>query len=293
MVLPFRFGVNLTVPGSRAAWIEKCRRAEELGYDVIGVPDHLNLPAPFPALMLAASVTERPRLNTFVLNTPFYNPVLLARDVAGLDQLTDGRVELGLGAGYVQAEFDAAGIPFPSAGERVRQLEHTIGTLRELFTNPEYQPAPAQPGGPPLLIAGWGERVLRLAAERADIIAFTGGHAADSGHISLADSATTAKKTDYVRELLGARGDRVELNLLIQAVVEPEERDAALERLTTHLPFGLADDPADIPTLLIGRLDEMAAALYQRRDRFGFNYFSVLEHNMERFAPLIPLLRGE
>ncbi|WP_425296721.1 LLM class flavin-dependent oxidoreductase [Nocardia abscessus] len=90
---PFRFGVNMVVPEFRSNWIEKCRRAEELGFDVIGVADHLGLPAPFPAMILAAEATERVRLNTFVLNTAFYNPVLLARDVAGADQFTDGRVE--------------------------------------------------------------------------------------------------------------------------------------------------------------------------------------------------------
>ncbi|WP_288048082.1 LLM class flavin-dependent oxidoreductase, partial [Nocardia sp.] len=84
----FRFGVNMVVPKSRAAWVEKCRRAEELGYDVIGIADHLGVPAPFPAMILAAEATQRVRLNTFVLNTPFYNPTLLARDVATADLFT-------------------------------------------------------------------------------------------------------------------------------------------------------------------------------------------------------------
>ncbi|MBL1079350.1 TIGR03621 family F420-dependent LLM class oxidoreductase [Nocardia sp. 2] len=293
MVLPFRFGVNLLAPTSRTAWIEKCRRAEELGYDVIGVPDHLGLPAPFPALMLAGEVTTRPRLNTFVLNTPFYNPVLLARDVAGFDQLSGGRFELGLGSGYVRAEFEAAGMPFPSPGQRVAHLEETVATLRRLFADPEYQPRPSRPDGPPLLIAGWGERALRLAAAQADIIAFTGGGAGESGRITLADDTVTAKKTDYVRDLLGPRVDKVEFNLLIQGLAAPEEREAAVGYIADNLPMGFAGQPEDLTVLLFGTPEQMADTLRLRRERFGFNYITVLEHNMEKFAPLIALLNGE
>ncbi|MVU82740.1 TIGR03621 family F420-dependent LLM class oxidoreductase [Nocardia sp. ET3-3] len=293
MVLPFRFGVNLPSPTSRTEWIEKCRRAESLGFDVIGVPDHLGMPAPFPALMLAAEVTERPRLNTFVLNTPFYNPTLLARDVASFDQLTDGRFELGLGAGYVQAEFDTAGISFPTAGQRIAHLEQTVTTLRRLFADPEYRPRPAAPAGPPLLIAGWGERALALAAAHADIVGFTGASAADSGKLTLATAETTEKKTDHVRGLLGNRDGSVEFNLLIQGIAAPSERDAALAYLTDHLPFGFAGAPEDLPTILLGTTAQMAEALRERRERFGFNYITVLEHNMGKFAALIEELKGE
>ncbi|AYF76466.1 TIGR03621 family F420-dependent LLM class oxidoreductase [Nocardia yunnanensis] len=293
MVLPFRFGVNLMSPASRPDWIEKCRRAEDLGFDVLGVPDHLGMPAPFPALMLAAEVTERPRLNTFVLNTPFYNPVLLAREVAGLDQLTGGRFELGLGSGYVRAEFEAAGLPFPSAGSRVAHLEQTVITLRRLFADPDYRPRLAQPDGPPLLIAGWGERALGVAAAHADIVAFTGAGSADSGLLTLATAADTQKKTQQVRGLLGSRSASVEFNLLVQAVATPGERDATLAYLTDHLPFGFAGAPEDLPVILLGTPAQMAEALRERRERFGFNYITVLEHNMERMAGLIELLQGE
>src|SRR3954471_19994428 len=115
MPRPFRFAVNLTAAATDEDWRAKCRQAEELGYDVILVPDHLGKVAPFPALVAAAQVTERPRLGTFVLNAGFWNPTLLAREVATVDALTGGRLELGLGTGYVQAEHDQAGLPFGSA----------------------------------------------------------------------------------------------------------------------------------------------------------------------------------
>ncbi|MFI6865712.1 TIGR03621 family F420-dependent LLM class oxidoreductase [Nocardia sp. NPDC050406] len=285
---PFRFGVNLTAPGSRSEWVAKCRRAEELGYDVVAVPDHLGLPAPFPALMLAAEVTERVRLTTFVLNTPFYNPVLLARDVAGLDAFTDGRFELGLGTGYVGAEFEAAGMPFPSAGQRVDHLEETIGTLRKLYADPDYQPRPTQPTGPPLMVAGWGDRVLRLAAEQAEIIAFVGG-TVGNGNPMLADAAAVAKKIDYVRTLLSGRD--AEFNLLIQQIAAPAERETLALAMAPALPV---DTPLeDIPTLLVGAPTEIADTLRERRARYGFSYITVLEPNLEKFAPIIELLSGE
>ncbi|MFE0807295.1 LLM class flavin-dependent oxidoreductase [Streptomyces sp. NPDC058848] len=109
MSRPYRFGVNLTVPAPAEQWSAKCRRAEGLGYDVIQVPDHLGMMAPFPALVAAARATARPRLGTFVLNAGFWNPALLAREVATTDALTGGRLELGLGTGYVRAEHDTAG----------------------------------------------------------------------------------------------------------------------------------------------------------------------------------------
>ncbi|MEU7144251.1 LLM class F420-dependent oxidoreductase [Nocardia sp. NPDC046473] len=288
----FRFGVNMVTPDSRSDWIQKCRRAEELGFDVIGVADHLGCPAPFPSMILAAEATERVRLNTFVLNAPFYNPVLLARDIAGADQLTDGRVEIGLGSGYVQAEFEAAGIPFESGAKRVAHLERTVSTLRTLFSDPEYQPRPAQPSGPPLLIAGWGNRSLRLAAEHADIIAFPGASATENGGpLHLAGLGETSEKIAYVRDLLGSRADRVEFNILIQRVVPPEERTAVLELFGPALPDDVADHPEDLPTLLIGTPEEIADRVRAHRDRYGFSYITVLEHSMEQFAPVIELLR--
>ncbi|MGW4849118.1 LLM class F420-dependent oxidoreductase [Nocardia brasiliensis] len=288
----FRFGVNMVAPDSRTLWIEKCRRAEELGFDVIGVADHLGCPAPFPSMVLAAESTERVRVNTFVLNTSFYNPVLLARDIAGADQLTDGRVEIGLGAGYVQSEFESAGIPFESGRKRVAHLERTVSTLRTLFSDPEYQPRPAQPAGPPLLIAGWGDRLLRLAAENADIIAFPGASATENGGpLHLAGLAEIGERVDYVRELLGKRSGSVEFNLLVQRVVPPAERAAVLELFGPALPEDVADRPEELPTLLIGTPDEIADRVRAHRDRYGFSYITVLEHSMEQFAPVIDLLR--
>ncbi|MBF6328215.1 LLM class F420-dependent oxidoreductase [Nocardia transvalensis] len=291
MSAPFRFGVNMATCDSRAAWIEKCRRAEGLGYDVIGVPDHLGVPSPLPAMLLAAEATERVRLNSFVLNVPFYNPVLLARDVATVDQLSDGRVELGLGAGYVQSEFETAGIPFPSAGRRVEHVAEAAATLRRLFADPEYRPRPAQPDGPPLLIAGWGERLLRVAAEHAQVIGFTGAVTGTSGHLTLVGPHAFAGRIDYVRGLLGNRAGEVEFNILVQALTTPDEVPELEQRFAKHLPEGDREPLAEFPTVLVGSPEQMAAQLRERREKYGITYITVHEPELDKFAPVIELLR--
>ncbi|MEV7092768.1 LLM class F420-dependent oxidoreductase [Amycolatopsis sp. NPDC051045] len=287
----FRFGVNMVVPDSRAAWVEKCRKAEDLGYDVLSAADHLGMAPPFPALVLAGEVTSRVKLNTFVLNTPFYNPVLLARDVTGTDQFTDGRLELGLGAGYVKEEFEAAGMPFPSARERVDHLERTITELKRLYADPEHKPAPVRPAGPPLLLAGRGDRILTLAAEHADIIGFTGTSKTPDGAAPAPASAEEIEeRIEFVRAKLGGR--EVEFNLLCHFVSITDDRTGALDELAklTHGVLSV-DQLAEVPTALIGSPAEVAEQLHAHRERFGLNYYTVLEHNMEQFAPVLEHLR--
>jgi probable F420-dependent oxidoreductase len=287
----FRFGVNMIVPDSRAAWVEKCRKAEDLGYDVLSAADHLGMAPPFPALVLAGEVTSRVKLNTFVLNTPFYNPVLLARDVTGTDQFTDGRLELGLGAGYVKAEFEAAGMPFPSARERVDHLERTITELKRLYADPEHKPAPTRPEGPPLLLAGRGDRILTLAAEHADIIGFTGtAKSPDGAALVPATAEDIEERTKFVRSKLGDR--EAVFNLLVHFVTITGNRKAALDEFAgTFQGLMTVDQLAELPTVLAGTPVEVAEQIRAHRERFGLTYFTVLEQNMEQFAPVLEHLR--
>lgn len=288
---PFRFGVNMLVPTDRAGWVQKCRRAEELGYDVVGIADHLGMPAPFPALVLAAEATERVRLNTFVLNAAFYNPVLLAREVAATDQFTEGRLELGLGAGYVQQEFEAAGIPWERAGKRIDHLTRTVTELERLFADPGHQPRPAQPSGPPLLLAGRGDRLLTLAARHAAVIGFTGAAAGDGRFPRLDTAEGVDERVAFARKQLGTRADDVELNILVQRVAVTRDRRAALEEFASLTPDLSAEQLGEVPTILAGTPAQLAEQLRERRERFGFSYVTVLEDKLEAFAPVIELLR--
>ncbi|MGC9440402.1 LLM class F420-dependent oxidoreductase [Streptomyces sp. WG5] len=295
MSRPFRFGVNLMAPAPADEWSAKCRRAEELGYDVILVPDHLGMPAPFPALVAAARATERPRLGTFVLNAGFWNPALLAREVATTDALTGGRLELGLGTGYVRAEHDAAGLPFGSPGERVDHLRRTVEELERLLGDEEYRPRPVQRPGVPLLIGANGDQMLELTARHAAIAAFTGGRTvrgSSTGQLAPITAEQLDERVARYRELAAGREEPAELNLLIQMVVVTEDREAAARPLLEHVPHLTAGQVLELPVFLAGTPQQITAQVRAQRERYGFTYLTVLEPYMEVFAPVMRALRG-
>ena len=287
---PFRFGVDLVVPGSRAEWVAKCRKAEDLGYDVVGAADHVGMAPPFPALVLAAEATERVRLNTFVVNACFHNPVLLARDVTGTDQFTDGRLELGIGAGYVEAEFHAAGIEWGTPGQRFARLERAVLELKRLYADPSHKPEPVQKPGPPLLLGGRGDRVLKLAAKHADIVGFTGTSASKvEGRMSLAGLAELTERVEFARAALDGRD--AELNLLVHATRVTGDRRSTLEAVHRRVPDLSVDELGELPTVLVGSAEAVAEQLLRTRETLGISYFTVIEDDLARLAPVIEKLR--
>ena len=186
---PFRFGVNVWGAGSRGEWIDKARKIEALGYSVLTMPDHLGeFFAPLPALMSAAAATTHLRVGTNVLNNDFRHPVIVAREAATADVLTDGRLQLGLGAGHMKSEYDEAGLPFDAGATRVERLAEAVTIVKGLlageaitFTGRHYRvtghkihPLPIQRPHPPILIGGNGRRLLALAAKEADIVGLSG-----------------------------------------------------------------------------------------------------------------------
>lgn len=291
MTRPFRFGVNMVTPASGTDWSKRCERAEELGYDVILVPDHLGMVAPFPALVAAAEATERPRLGTFVLNCGFWNPALLAREVATTDALTEGRLEVGLGAGYLKEEHERAGLAFQPPGERVDRLVRTVDALEDLLGDENHQPRGEQRPRPPVLIGGNGDRVLRLAAERADIVAFTGAKATEAGMTALSPEELDARVAAYSGFAAG-RETPAELNILLQLVAVTTDRAAAVRPLLRYLPGMTEDDLLKAPLLAAGTVRQIADQLREQRERYGFSYLTVLDPYMEVFGPVIEELSG-
>ncbi|WP_433448929.1 LLM class F420-dependent oxidoreductase [Streptomyces sp. CA-142005] len=289
MSRPFRFGVNLLTPAPAEEWRAKCRRAEELGYDVILVPDHLGMPAPFPALVAAAEATRRPRLGTFVLNAGFYNPALLAREVATTDALTGGRLELGLGTGYVPAEHESAGLPYGSPGERVDHLRHTVAELGRLLGSGELPRSRV-----PLLIGANGDRMLRLTAEHADIAAFTGARPGSApGSLEPLTAEELDERVARYRGLAADRAQPTELNLLVQLVAVTDDPEPVLKPLLERQAQLTLDTALALPIVLAGPLEELVARVRAQRERFGFSYLTVLEPYMEAFAPVMERLREE
>ncbi|HSZ39096.1 MAG TPA: TIGR03621 family F420-dependent LLM class oxidoreductase [Trebonia sp.] len=276
---PFRFGVSLLNAGSRSSWRARVREAEDLGYDVLQVPDHLGTAAPFPALVAAADVTSM-RLGTYVLNAGTLNPAYLARDVADVYRLTDGRLELGIGAGYVPAEFEAAGVPFGSGGERLRKLAATLSKTRELLATEADKPVP------PIMLSGAGDRMLRLAGREADIFSFSVMAGLAPG---AAPEDAFARRVQVLREAAGSRFGDVELNLFVAAVgASADQVDLSIIRNAS----GLTDDQLlQVPGVLVGSPDEIADRLVRYRETFGTSYISVLEPHMAAFAGVIKHLR--
>jgi probable F420-dependent oxidoreductase len=226
-------------------------------------------------------------VGTFVLNAGFWNPTLLAREVATTNDLTGGRLELGLGTGYVQAEHDTAGLPFGSPGERVDQLRRTIDELGRLLDAAKCRV--------PLLLGGNGDRMLRLTAEHADIAAFTGARLVPGdteGKLVPVDSTEFGERVARYREFAADRAEPAELNLLIQLVAVTDDPESALRPLLERRPDLTLEQVLDLPVMLVGTLDHITAKLRALRDRYGFSYLTVLEPYMEAFAPVIEELRG-
>jgi probable F420-dependent oxidoreductase len=310
---PFRFGVNVSHARSRTEWAEKARKIEELGYATLTVADHLtDLMAPMPALVSAAEATTHLRVGTNVLNNDFRHPVLVAREAATVDLLTDGRLQLGLGAGSIKSEYDQAGLGFDAGGARVERLVEAVTIIKGLlqgnqvtFTGRHYRvtghtldPLPIQRPHPPILIGGNGRHLLTLAAREADIVGFSGitfrsGGAAPPDLSGWRVSGVD-ERVHLVREVAGEdRYARLELNALLQRVVVTYDRRRAAEELTSRWTQLSPDEILQSPYALIGTVDEMVEDLETRRDRWGISYYVVQESHLDAFAPIVARLAGK
>lgn len=302
---PFRFGVQLRGATSGQEWRAKCRRAEALGYDTLAVADHFPRGlGPFAALATAAAATDRIRVGAFVFANDFRHPAVLAKEAATLDLLSDGRLEVGIGAGWLRAEYEATGIPFDRAGVRIERLAEAIPLIKRLWTEDNvtaqgrfYQatdltiaPRPVQAPHPPVMVGGGGQRVLSLAARHAEIVALN-PRATPEGVPDRRDitAEATARKLAWVREAAGARFPDLELNIIALRVVTTADRAATAHQLAQEL--GLTpDEVLASPHVLLGSAEEMAETLRQRRDRYGISYVTVTEDGLEPFAPVMERL---
>lgn len=273
MAKDFRFGFGLHSASRQSSVQDWARRAEDMGYDVLHVPDHLGAPAPFPTLMTAAAATETLHVGTFVLNAGFYKPALLARDVAAMRDLTGGRLELGLGAGYVEEEFAAAELPFPTARQRVDYLRHVTEYLREHV--PEV----------PILIAGNGDRLLTIAAEKAQIIGLTGGDPQADGGDPLAE------RISFVRKAAPERFDELELNIAITALPTDDSGMPDLSITRRFLPELSDEELLRTAGVLSGSTKDIADEIRRYRDTYGVTYIIVQQPHAEAFAKVIAELR--
>ena len=271
---------------------------DDSGYDVILCPDHLGLWPPFTPLVVAAEASERLRFATQVLNIEFWNPALLAREAAAVDILTDGRLELGFGAGHAEAEFRAAGLDYPPAGERVDHLVEAVPLVQRLLAGEEITTGghylldhcttglhTAQ-ARVPVMVGGNGDRVLELAALTADIVglvgfgAGTGQHHSDLSHFGWEG---LANRVAQVRQAAPHRVDDLELSVLVQAVVVTANRQGTAERIAAafhHPPEAILDSPF----VMIGTATELADQLRRLRTDHSVTYITVFDSFATDFA---------
>ena len=268
---PFRFGVMASKASSGAEWSDTARRVEDLGYATLVIPDHFgDQLAPVPALTAAASVTSTLRVGSLMFANDFRHPAILAKDLATLDLLSDGRLEVGLGAGWMNEDYAWTGVPHDAAGVRVDRMIEAAAVFRGLwaaepcsFQGDHYQvemnglPKPVQPGGPPLAIGGGGRRVLSAAARLADIVGVNPNVGEGAfGPVAMASMSAdaTEEKLRWVRTAAGDRFDDLEISILKFAVVITDDRDT----MATAVGKGMGLDVETIlasPHTMVGSVD--------------------------------------
>jgi probable F420-dependent oxidoreductase len=282
------FGVSLGGWASTADLLEAARRAEEGGIDTVTVADHLGAPAPFQVLAAAAVVTERVRLRTYVLNAYFWhaaigNAALLAREVATLDTLSGGRVELGVGAGHMRHEHESAALPFPNVTRRWADTEALLADLRRRLADSGHTPAAVQQPVP-LMVAAMGERGLRVAARHADVVGLPVLNAVPgtpAGTYPVAAAATPDERVELVHTLAAEHDRDPRLDVLLQRVVldaDPGESAAAMaaEATAGGADWFTAELLLDSPFLLFAESAEAGAAELRRRsERWGITSWST------------------
>lgn len=307
---PFRFGITRGTAGSRREWTEMARKIEALGYSVLTVPDHFpQRIATVPALMSAADATETLRVASWVFCNDFRHPALLYKEAATIDLLSEGRFELGIGAGWLKSEYDMVGIPFDAPTVRVARMEEAVQVVKGLaaegpldhegeyyrITGLDVPPQPVQKPHPPLYIGGGGKRLLSFAAREADIVGL-GAKALPDGGLDGGDITTESvvRKVKWVREAAGERSP--ELNILIFHFEITDDRESAAERIAEQTPGMSAPQVLESPHVLIGTAEQIADDLRRRRETFGISYIVINTGNAEHvdaFAPVVARLAGQ
>lgn len=309
---PFRFGVQLAEATSGQAWVDQARKLEDLGYSTLFMPDHFDdtMLAPMPAIAMAAAATSTLRVGTLVLGNDYKHPAVVAKEAATIDLLSDGRVELGLGAGWMTADYEELGLEFDRPGVRIDRLSEAIEVVKgawapgpfsfsgDHYTVTDYDATPetVQKPHPPLLIGGGGKRVLSLAAREADIIGVNPNLAAGAVGPKIVDTVlaeATTEKIGWIREAAGNRFDDIELQVRYFLAAITDDGRGYAEAMAAGFGVDLDPDAALASSLaLVGSVEEIIDRCHQRREEWGFSYIVVGGDEIETFAPVVERLAG-
>ena len=309
MTHPFRFAVTLDGTSDHDELAAQAHRAEDLGYSCMLTTDHFDEQnAPLVTLTAAAMATSSLRVGTLVLANDYRHPVVLAKELATLDRLSNGRLEIGIGAGWMTADYEQAGIRLDRPGVRIERLAEAVSVLDGCFADGPFdfagdhytisgldsRPKPRQRPRPPLMLAGGGPRMLTLAAQRADIVGVNLNLNAGVVNDRAAATATaeaTDEKVAVVRDAAGSRLGAIELNVGVFLAGITDDRRSLAAALAPG--FGLGTEQAlATPHALFGTVDECIAALETRRERWGFSYIALPADVAEEMAPVVEHLAG-
>jgi probable F420-dependent oxidoreductase len=306
----FRFGVQTGGATSAREWQDKVRKIEALGYSTMFMPDHfIDTPfAPMVGIAMAAEATESLRVGTLVLGNDYKHPAVVAKEFATLDVLSDGRVEAGIGAGWMRVDYEALGFRYDSHGTRIERLEEAIAIFKGAWgprpfslngrhyriTDYDGIPKPVQQPRPPILVGGGGPKVLRLAGREADIVGINPNLRAgeinrDAAQDTLA--SRTKQKIEWVREGAGDRFDDLELQIRYFVAAITDDRHGLAEAMAPAV--GMEPHEAlESGVAVVGTVDECCDILVRRREEWGVSYIVLGDDQFEAFAPVVDRLTG-
>jgi probable F420-dependent oxidoreductase len=306
----FRFGVQ--VGGSRGAadWSDLARKVEDLGYSTLFMPDHFvdTELAPMVGIAFAAAATTRLRVGMLVLGNDYKHPAITAKEAATVDVLSEGRLEFGIGAGWMQADYEALGLPYDVAGVRIERLAEALAIIKRAWSDGPFDhegahytihaydglPKPQQRPRPPILVGGGGPQLLRLAGREADIVGINpnlgaGAVTGDAFRTSLAEP--TRQKVRWIREGAGERFEDLELQIRYFVATITDDARRVGNRLAPA--FGTsADEALSSAVALVGTVDEICDQLVHRREEWGVSYIVLGDDTFEAFAPVVGRLAG-
>ena len=319
---PIRFGFTGGASSKRDKLLDSARTVEALGYSTFGLADHFVRPlAPLIAGQAVADATTTLRVTQTVLAQDFREPAVLAKELATLDVLSEGRLQVGLGAGWLRQEYEDASIRFEPASVRIERLEETAIILKGLFGDDPFSfdgehytvrdlrgiPTPVQRPRPPIMIGGGGPKVLAVAARQADIVQLMPSNRGGVTGLDPSQFSAPAieEKVGWIHDAAGSRLADIELSAqLLECVVtdRPDEHladfadriAAVTERMGgARVDLG-SDDLRNSPIVAVGSLDEVCERLVDTRDRYGISYFAApIDAKPEALAPIIEALAAE
>ena len=308
----FRFGVQVSKASTATDWAELARRVEGAGYDVLTMPDHFtDQLAPMPALMAAASATTTLRVGALVFDNDYKHPVVMAKELATMDVLSNGRTEIGLGAGWMISDYEEAGIQYDSPKVRIDRFIEGMAIIKGVMqdgpfsfsgdhytiTNYEGHPKPVQRPVPPILIGGGGKRVLSFAAREADIIGINGTLTAGvvgPEALSTMTAESVDEKVNIVADVATSAGrlNDIEMNIRTFFVKVTDDRNKTVDGISQM--FGVSREMIDSsPFALIGSVESCIEQLLERREKWGFSYTIVGAENIDECAPIVAALSGK